>query len=101
MPSRDFRQELPSDGEVARFCKLNFGVTFPMLRVSKVTGRKAIPLMRALAAPSWSRQPEWNFTKYLVDRTGRVAMRFVPSTEPNAPEVIRAVQALLTEPRTA
>ncbi len=34
-----------------------------MLRISKVTGQKAIPLMRAFAAPSWSRQPEWNFTK--------------------------------------
>ncbi len=72
-----------------------------MIRVSKLTGQKAIPLMRALAAPSWSRQPEWNFTKYLVDRKGRVAMRFVPSREPNAPEVIRAVQTLLAEPRTA
>ncbi len=68
-----------------------------MLRISKVTGQKAIPLMRALAAPSWSRQPEWNFTKYLVDRKGWVAMRFVPSTEPNAPEIIRAVQALLAK----
>ncbi len=52
-------------------------------------------------ARSWSRQPEWNFTKYLVDRTGRVVMRFVPSTEPDAPEVARAVQALLTEPRAS
>ena len=97
VPSRDFKQELPSDGQVAKFCKLNFGVTFPMLRISKVTGPKAIPLMRGLAAPSWSHQPDWNFNKYLIDRKGRVAMRFTSSVEPDAPEVTRAISALLAE----
>lgn len=97
VPSRDFKQELPTDGQVAKFCKLNFGVTFPMLRISKVTGPKAIALMRGVAAPSWSHEPEWNFTKYLVDRQGRVAMRFTSSVEPDAPEVTRAVSALLAE----
>ena len=97
VPSRDFNQELPTDGQVARFCKLNFGVSFPMLHVSKVTGPKAIPLFRGLAKPTWSHQPDWNFNKYLVDRKGRVAMRFPSSIEPNAPEVTRAVNALLAE----
>jgi glutathione peroxidase len=97
VPSRDFNQELPTNGQVARFCKLNFGVSFPMLRVSKVTGRMAIPLMRGVAAPSWSRQPDWNFNKYLIDRRGRVAMRFPSATTPDAPEVTRAINALLAE----
>lgn len=97
VPSRDFKQELPTDGQVAKFCKLNFGVTFPMLRISRVTGPRAIALMRGVAAPSWSHEPEWNFTKYLVDRQGRVAMRFTSSVEPDAPEVTRAVSALLAE----
>lgn len=97
VPSRDFKQELPTDGEVATFCKRKFGVTFPMLRVSKVTGPKAIPLMRQLAAPAWSHPPDWNFNKYLIDRRGRVAMRFTSSVEPAAPEVTRAINALLAE----
>jgi glutathione peroxidase len=97
VPSRDFKQELPTNGQVARFCKLNFGVTFPMLRVSKVTGRTAIPLMRGVAAPSWSQQPDWNFNKYLLDRQGRVAMRFPSATTPDAPEVTRAIATLLAE----
>ena len=97
VPSRDFKQELPTDGQVAKFCKLNFGVTFPMLHVSKVTGPKAIPLMRGLAKPSWSHQPDWNFNKYLVDRKGRVAMRFPSAITPDAPEVTRAINALLAE----
>jgi glutathione peroxidase len=97
VPSRDFKQELPTDGQVAKFCKLNFGVTFPMLHVAKVTGPKAIPLFRGLAAPSWSHQPDWNFNKYLVDRKGRVAMRFPSAITPDAPEMTRAVNALLAE----
>lgn len=48
-------------------------------------------------ARSWSHQPDWNFNKYLVDRKGRVAMRFTSSVEPDAPEVTRAINALLAE----
>ena len=53
--------------------------------------------MRGLAKPSWSHQPDWNFNKYLVDRKGRVAMRFPSAITPDAPEVTRAINALLAE----
>ena len=99
VPSKDFQQELPTDALVKRFCKRNFGVTFPMLRISRVTGAKAIPLFKGLAAPSWSSQPEWNFNKYLVDRSGRVAMYFPSSEEPDSPAVTKAIDALLGERR--
>lgn len=97
VPSKDFQQELPTNAQVARFCKRNFGVSFPMLRISKVTGQKAIPLFRGLAAPSWSRQPQWNFNKYLVDRQGRVAMYFPASVEPDSPAMRKAIATLLAE----
>jgi len=48
-------------------------------------------------AKSWSHQPDWNFNKYLIDRKGRVAMRFTSSVEPDAPEVTRAISALPAE----
>lgn len=99
VPSRDFQQELPTDRLVKRFCKRNFGVSFPMLRISRVTGPRAIPLFTGLAAPSWSGAPEWNFTKYLVDRRGRAAMRFAPGEEPDSPAVTTAIDALLAERR--
>lgn len=97
VPSRDFQQELPTDAMVKRFCKRNFGVTFPMLRISAVTGSKAIPLFKGLAKPSWSSEPQWNFNKYLVDSRGRVAMYFPSSEEPDSPAVKKAIDALLAE----
>jgi glutathione peroxidase len=100
VPSKDFAQELPTDRMVKRFCERNFGVTFPMLRISPVTGKKALPLFKGLSSPGWSAEPEWNFTKYLVDRRGRTAMRFTPSEKPDSPAVRKAVSALLAERRT-
>ena len=100
VPSNDFQQEYPSDALVKRFCKRNFGVSFPMLRISKVTGAKAIPLFRGLSSPSWSSQPQWNFNKYLVDAKGRPAMYFPSSEEPDSPAMTKAIDALLAE-RTA
>jgi glutathione peroxidase len=97
VPSKDFQQELPTDAMVKRFCKRNFGVTFPMLRISKVTGPRAVALFRSLASPSWSREPQWNFNKYLVDSRGRPAMYFPSSEQPDSPAVRRAIDALLTE----
>lgn len=100
VPSNDFQQEYPSDALVKRFCKRNFGVSFPMLRISKVSGPKAIPLFRGLSSPSWSSEPQWNFNKYLVDAKGRPAMYFPSSEEPDSPAMTKAIDALLAE-RTA
>jgi len=100
VPSNDFQQEYPSDALVKRFCKRNFGVSFPMLRISPVTGAKAIPLFRGLAAPSWSSPPQWNVDRYRVDAKGRPAMYFPASEEPDSPAMTKAIDALLAE-RTA
>lgn len=100
VPSKDFQQELPTDALVKKFCKRNFGVSFPMLRISKVTGPKAIALFRGLSSPSWSQEPQWNFNKYLVDAKGRPAMYFPSSEEPDSPAMTKAIDALLAE-RTA
>lgn len=97
VPSKDFQQELPTDAMVKRFCKRNFGVSFPMLRISKVTGAKAIPLFKGLAKPSWSNEPQWNFNKYLVDARGRVAMYFPSSEQPDSPAMRKAIDTLLAE----
>lgn len=97
VPSTDFQQELPTNAMVKRFCKRNFGVSFPMLRISKVTGAKAIPLFRGLAKPGWSSEPQWNFNKYLVDAKGRPAMYFPSSEEPDSPAMQKAIDALLGE----
>ena len=84
-------QELGSESEITRFCRENFGVTFPMFSRVNVNGGKAHPLFRHLKAKKrgllgtpWIK---WNFTKFLVDREGTVAARFAPKV---APEQIEA-----------
>lgn len=97
VPSRDFEQEFGADAQVARFCKRNFGVTFPMLRISRVTGPRAIPIFRAVARPAWSQPPGWNFTKYYIDRRGRVAMRLDPGVTPDSLTARATLARLLAE----
>ena len=97
-PSNDFgNQEPGSDREIGEFCKLNYGVSFPMFSKVHVTGGKAIPLYVWLTS-----QPEpvggpvlWNFQKYLVDRSGHVVKRFDSKVTPDDPRVTEAVEQLL------
>lgn len=100
-PSNDFRQELSEDGEIARFCTLNYGVSFPMARRSHVTGPASGPLFAAIAerpAPA-GEPPSWNFTKYLLDRSGRLVARYPSSVEPGDPGLRATVDRLLEEGR--
>ncbi|HOC12253.1 MAG TPA: glutathione peroxidase [Propionicimonas sp.] len=89
-------QELGSDAETAEFCQLNYGVTFPMFAKVEVNGRNAHPLF------AWLRSEQggvlgdaikWNFTKFLIDREGRVVRRYPPTVDPAAIEA--DVRALL------
>jgi glutathione peroxidase len=78
-------QEPGSDAEIASFCQLNFGVTFPLFQKVEVNGAGAHPVFRYLtgAAPGLLGESiKWNFTKFLVDRQGRVLHRFAPTTPP-------------------
>ena len=79
-------QELGSETEITRFCRENFGVTFPMFSRLKVNGRKAHPLFRHLKRekPGFLGTGfiKWNFTKFLVDRDGKPVTRFAPRTLP-------------------
>jgi glutathione peroxidase len=100
-PSNDFRQELTADGEIADFCRLNYGVSFPMAASSRVTGPGANPLFAAIAArpgPA-GEPPSWNFEKYLLDRSGRLVARFPSSVAPDDPALLSAVDTLLAEER--
>ena len=81
-------QEPGTEDEIASFCELNFGVTFPLFAKVDVNGDDATPLYRHLkqAKPGLlgSEAIKWNFTKFLVDRKGNVVERFAPNTEPDA-----------------
>lgn len=81
-------QEPGSAAEIATFCTMNFGVTFPMFDKVEVNGKAANPIWAYLKkeAPGfpWFRDIGWNFTKFLVDREGRVTGRYASNVEPEA-----------------
>ena len=84
-PSDQFKQEPLSDDEVGAVCERNHGVTFPIFGKVKVNGRDTHPLYRWLRREkkgALGARINWNFTKFLVDREGRVVARYSPTTEP-------------------
>lgn len=90
-------QEPGSATEIAQFCEKNFGVTFPMADKVEVNGAGAHPLWKYLTreAPGLlgSQAIKWNFTKFLVDREGRVVERFAPATKPD--DLRKKIESLL------
>ena len=88
-PSNEFGGQDPgSDGEIASFCQLNYGVSFPMMSKVKVNGGNAHPLWKWLTreAPGLlgSQAVKWNFTKFLVGRDGKVIKRYAPTDKPES-----------------
>ena len=90
-PSNEFGGQDPgSNTEIAEFCQLNYGVSFPMMAKTEVNGDNAHPLFKWLKqqAPGLlgTQAIKWNFTKFLVGRDGRVIKRFAPNDPPAAIE---------------
>jgi glutathione peroxidase len=78
-------QEPASNNEIREFCKLSYGVTFPLFAKIEVNGEHAIPLYKYLtknARGMITDAIKWNFTKFLVDRKGKPVRRYAPQTEP-------------------
>ena len=93
-PSGDFRQELANEKDVAEFCELNYGVTFPMFEKISVTGNTAHPLYQQLAQATGT-APRWNFNKYLVNRSGEPVAYYPSGAQPLGQQIIRDIEALL------
>ncbi len=81
-------QEPGTEEEIRNFCRLNYGVSFPMFAKIEVNGQDAHPLYELLKKQrpgiAGSLAIKWNFTKFLVNREGQAVERFAPSTEPLA-----------------
>lgn len=96
-PSNNFGQQEPgSEKEIAEFCRLTYGVQFPMMAKTEVVGSGTHPFFQALAKATGER-PQWNFHKYLIDRSGRKVASFSSRVEPNSPELVGAINKLLAE----
>ena len=97
-PCNQFRAQEPGNAEeIASFCKLTYDVSFPMLGKIDVNGPEAAPIYRHLKkeAPGvlGSEAIKWNFTKFLVDRSGKVVKRYAPQTKPE--DIASDIEALL------
>ena len=79
-------QDSGSNGEIAEFCQLNYGVSFPMMEKIDVNGAGAHPLYQWLSAEApgllGSKAIKWNFTKFLVGKDGTVVKRYAPTDTP-------------------
>ena len=74
-------QEPAGDAEIAAFCELNYGVSFPLMAKSNVNGRDTSEVFAFLKSKAKG-MIKWNFTKFLVGRDGRTVLRYAPTVEP-------------------
>ena len=103
-PANEFgRQEPGTNQEIKDFCKTRYDVTFPLFSKIVVKGEGIHPLYQFLTSPEssprFAGEIPWNFTKFLVDRQGRIIARFAPKDEPESPKVTQAIEAALAEPK--
>jgi glutathione peroxidase len=88
-PSNQFGHQDPgSNDEIASFCQLNYGVSFPMMAKTDVNGSDAHPLYKWLTAEApgilGTKAIKWNFTKFLVGKDGQVIKRYAPTDTPES-----------------
>jgi glutathione peroxidase len=100
MPSNQFMQELGTNEAIGDYCSTTWGVTFPMTEKIKVNGRNRHELYKQLVLAKDSSgvagPVKWNFEKFLVLSSGEI-MRFRPTTKPDSPEVINAIETALSK----
>ncbi|PKN82613.1 MAG: glutathione peroxidase [Chloroflexi bacterium HGW-Chloroflexi-9] len=97
-PANEFGgQEPGTDEEIQEFCSATYGVQFPMFSKIVVKGEGIHPLYERLTSmpEPIGGEVRWNFQKYLVDREGNVVQKFHPKMQPDDPELVAAIEALL------
>ena len=96
-PCNQFGHQEPGDAEeIGQFCSTNYGVSFPMFTKVDVNGGNAHPLYQYLKSEKsglLGASIKWNFTKFLVDRAGKVVGRYAPTTKPEG--LIKEIEAVL------
>ncbi|MFC0477993.1 glutathione peroxidase [Robertmurraya beringensis] len=97
-PCNQFMNQEPgTESDIQSFCEMNFGVTFPLFSKVDVNGKNAHPLFQYLTeeAPGvlGMKAVKWNFTKFLVNRSGEVVERYAPNTNPK--EISQDIEKLI------
>jgi glutathione peroxidase len=102
VPSNQFMGQEPGTAEeIQTFCSTTYGVDFPLLEKTDVNGENQHPLFAELNqfadAEGYTGDVRWNFEKFLLSPAGEVVARFSPKVDPEAPEVIEAIEAQLPQ----
>jgi len=96
-PSNDFLgQEPGTEEQIAEFCRLTYGVEFPMFEKTTVKGEDAHPFFVSLSEVSGT-YPTWNFHKFLIGRDGQLVTEFSPRTQPQDQSVVAAIELALAQ----
>ncbi len=96
-PANDFKeQEKGNDADIAAFCKLNYGISFPLMKKSvvvKEAGQQEIfAWLTRKELNGWNdAPPPWNFTKYIIDEHGQLLQYFGPTVDPFSPELVKLI----------
>jgi glutathione peroxidase len=96
-PSNDFLNQDPgSNEEIAEFCKINYGVTFPMMSKVKVKGSSKDPVYKWLTSKDengvMNSKVKWNFQKYMIDENGKLFDYLKPKESPNSEKIINWIE---------
>ncbi len=95
-------QEPGSEEEIVKFCQAKYNVSFDLFAKIDVNGPEASPVYKTLTSkesdPKFAGDIKWNFEKFLIGRNGEIVARFPTGTKPDAPEVIKAIEAELAKP---
>lgn len=99
-PANDFNNQEPgSNEEIKEFCSTKYGVDFDLFSKISVKGDDQAPLYAYLTSEEtnedFAGEIEWNFTKFIVGKDGKVVARFAPKVKPDAPEVVKALEEAL------
>ena len=99
-PANNFGQQEPgTNEEIKNFCYTKYSLTFPLFGKISVKGPDKHPLYRYLTEQSpFPGEVEWNFQKYLVDRSGHVVARYHHRTKPLSDEIVRGIETALAKP---
>ena len=93
-PSNDFRQDPGDNKAIGDFCKMTYGVKFPMATKSSVSGANANPFYKQLAAKT-GQEPQWNFYKYVILPGGKDVSVFESTVKPDSSDIINKIKPYL------
>ena len=96
VPSNSFNQEKDNNGDIKKFCEVNFNINFPLTTLTDVKGKDAHELFKwAKDNHGKSAEPKWNFHKILINKEGKVEDTFASFTKPMSKKLIKAIENIL------